>query len=163
MKRLKLRTSNVCNSLLINYLDRDEDLYEGERIESLNNYLQKNLSKSNTHSQQEFLHNCLRIRIPVLVKVFQASCNGKTSCNYPEFCKIIRSINIYNKYTNDDVLKDLFDKFKNKNNEMVFQEFIEDISKAAAENDFFDLKDVPILYCLNNIENTFAKSPKNSK
>jgi len=112
-------------------------------MEEFNKDLQQNLGVSSKKIEQEALHNYLRIRIPVLVKAFNNNnkIENKDTCNYQEFSKIVKSLNIHQNFTHDSLLTHLYNKFRNRNNEMEFHTFIEDLRNTTYENNFFDLED----------------------
>jgi hypothetical protein len=148
MKHLSLITIILNVKIIFNKITiivKDENLYEGDKIDAFNKDLQLNVGLSSKKIETEFLHNYLRIRIPVLAKAFRDNKpenDESNSCNYDTFKTIIKSMNIHNKYTSDDLLTFIFNKFKNNTNQMVFNDFIEKLHSNHTENDFYGLKDV---------------------
>jgi len=99
---------------------------------------------NNKKVDTDYLHNFLKIRIPVLVKTFQKICTESHNCNYETFKNVIKDFNINTKYTHDDILSLVFEKHKNKDNVIDYQKFVEDLSnaKTTADMDYYKFKDV---------------------
>lgn len=128
-------------------------LYEGDKMDAYNKELQLNAGVSSKKIETEFLHNYLRIRIPVLAKAFVSKDpECKNTCDYDSFKEVVKSLNIHNKYTNDDLLTNIFNKFKNNDNEMKYHDFIDDLHSNKIEVDFYGLKDKVFNHLTDQIE-----------
>ena len=101
------------------------------------------LKESSRKECMNYLTEYLRIVIPKMVKKFNSKSEDKSHCDYKTFKEVISNFQIPKKYTDDDILNSVYDKFKNKNNEkMNYKNFIEFIIDEKEANDFFDYKQI---------------------
>jgi hypothetical protein len=111
------------------------------------------IKESSQKDSMNYLTDYLRIVIPKMVKVFNGNSEDKSHCDYKTFKEVIGNFQIPKKYTDDNILNGVYEKFKNKDNEkMNYKNFIDFIIDGKEKNDFFDYKKKFI----GNIENKLA-------
>lgn len=100
--------------------------------------------KINESSQKEnmnYLTEYLRIVIPKMVKKFNSNSEDKSHCDYNTFKEVIGNFQIPKKYTEDNILNCVYEKFRNKDlDKMNYKNFVDYIIDGKEANDFFDYK-----------------------
>jgi hypothetical protein len=99
------------------------------------------VKESSQKDIMKYLTEYLRIVIPKMVKKFNLNSEDKSHCDFKTFKEVIGNFQIPQKYTEDNILNNVYDKFKNKeNNQMNYKNFVDYIIDGNQPNDFFDYK-----------------------
>jgi hypothetical protein len=78
------------------------------------------------------------------------------------FKKTFKKFNLPERYLNDEILHAIFDQFKDENNLMKYNDFLDKCVKKTEKNDFFNFQDKYINFIQNKIEKT-EKIKENQK
>jgi hypothetical protein len=134
-----------------------EDKYyaEGEQIEKLKKKMRANMMEVSKTEEINFLKEYLRIRIPILAKYFQEECeNGQADLD--SFSKVIKKFPIHEKYTNENILKNLFNNCNINDNMILYKDFMDKLISSKEINDFYNFKEKYIQNIKYKIDNSSA-------
>jgi len=126
----------------IDYLIRMEssnDVKEGLKTESNED---KSIKKySNKQDEVENLKAFIRTRIPLLVKNFTNMKVKDALCDLPSFSNVIKSLRISGNFSNPEIIVQLFNEYKNKDDLVDYKKFVDSISVRKEKNFFFAFQD----------------------
>lgn len=112
--------------------------------------MSEKIKESSQRDCMKYLTEYLRIVIPKMVKKFNSSAQDKFHCDFETFKHVLSDFQIPKKYTEDEILTSVYEKFREKENDkMNYKNFVDYIIDGKESNDFFDYKKKFI----GNIEN----------
>lgn len=109
--------------------------------------MENKISESAQKDHQKYLMEYLRLVIPKMAKKFNLNSDDKLHCDFKTFKNIIGNFQIPQKYIDDNIISDFFDKFKEKDQsnlsseaKMNYRNFIDYVIENQETSDFFDYK-----------------------
>lgn len=120
---------------------------EGVQVENLKKHMRIKIKDLANKNEVHFLKDYLRIRVPTLVKHFNNNLNNDHGVDYDSFVKVLKTFNLNQKYTDEVLLKALYEqpKFKSEKGNFDYKLFVDDILDHQDDNNFFDFKEVKIV------------------
>lgn len=116
------------------------------------------INKASNAEDSKTLKDFIRVRIPLAVKMckeMDKEENGVIKVN--DLKTMIYNFKLPQRFLNDSVLNPLIDKFKDKDENINYKNFIEHIVDQKDLNDFFDFKDKHIEKIRNKIQSSKEK------
>ena len=135
---------------------KDESVFDdGEKVEDLKKNMQMNIIKMSQTDDINYIEKFLKTKKPTFINNLKLlGFEGGDKINYDLFKKTFKKFNLPDKYLNDEMLHAIFDQYKDENNLMKFNDFLDKCVKKTEQNDFFNFQDKYINFIQNKIEKT---------
>lgn len=110
-------------------------------LEELNRKMRMISYKSSGKENIQNLKSFLRTRIPLLLKSFSLYSENNNLCSIQQFSDSIKGLKIGSRFTTNEILNQIFDEYKNSQNLLEIDKFVNDISEARNKNNFFSFQE----------------------
>ena len=142
---------------------KDESVFDdGEKVEDLKKNMKMNIIKMNQTDDLNYIEKFLKTKKPAFINNLKLLGFEGDKIDFDLFKKTFKKFNLPERYLNDEILHAIFDQFKDENNLMKYNEFLDKCVKKTEKNDFFNFQDKYINFIQNKIEKT-EKIKENQK
>ena len=143
---------------------KDESVFDdGEKVEDLKKNMKMNIIKMNQTDDLNYIEKFLKTKKPAFINNLKLlGFEGGDKIDFDLFKKTFKKFNLPERYLNDEILHAIFDQFKDENNLMKYNEFLDKCVNKSEKNDFFNFQDKYINFIQNKIEKT-QKIKENQK
>ena len=132
--------NNILDMNLHDFQYKDNNI---SKIDQLTKHISTETEKANKNSKIDLLEDYLRLKIPKLVQLVQHHNANETNVDYNTYLSIMNKIALPQQYNNENVLKGLFDRHLNNEQQgMNIKTFAEKIITKSLQdkNNFFLVK-----------------------
>ena len=143
---------------------KEESVYDDdEKVEDLKKNMKMNIIKMNQTDDLNYIEKFLKTKKPAFINNLKLlGFEGGDKIDFDLFKKTFKKFNLPERYLNDEILHAIFDQFKDENNLMKYNEFLDKCVNKSEKNDFFNFQDKYINFIQNKIEKT-QKIKENQK
>ena len=143
---------------------KEESVYDDdEKVEDLKKNMKMNIIKMNQTDDLNYIEKFLKTKKPAFINNLKLlGFEGGDKIDFDLFKKTFKKFNLPERYLNDEILHAIFDQFKDENNLMKYNDFLDKCVKKTEKNDFFNFQDKYINFIQNKIEKT-QKIKENQK